>query len=294
MNKIFAIIIFCLTVLFICCWATIDRFKKNNSIEEITYTIKQTYNLYTDDKLEVTVYSSKADALIYYAKEAEAYLINRKGTDTCKVKVIESKITDNILYQEEMLYVFSLVIDLKVSELVFLDAMLELHYESEIIRLTIGDIYCCKKLGEPLPGVRELYGLAFEKPFLSLGAIYLKYKNTSNEKQTFNSISLLSEHDIYLFNNVNINEETNSINDIIDYDYHYQQEFVGFTVNPNQEVVLLLGITYEKELVLNQTPIIFSINEKKYYLDNFIYIKTNNLEALESLLYRGYINDFQG
>ena len=50
MNKIFAIVIFCLTVLFICCWATIDRFKKNNSIEEITYTIKQTYNLYTDDK----------------------------------------------------------------------------------------------------------------------------------------------------------------------------------------------------------------------------------------------------
>ena len=291
MNKIFAIVIFCLTVLFICCWATIDRFKKNNSIEEITYTIKQTYNL---DKLEVTVYSSKADALIYYAKEAEAYLINRKGTDTCKVKVIESMIMDNILYQEEMLYVFSLIIDLKVSELVFLDAMLELHYESAIIRLTIGDIYCCKKLGEPLSGVRELYGLAFEKPFLSLGAIYLRYKNTSNEKQTFNSITLLSGHNIYLFNNVIVNTETNSINDIIDYDYHYEKEFEGFTVNPNQEVVLLLGITYEKDLALNQTPIIVMINHKEYYIDNFIYLKTNNLEAVESLLYRGYINDFQG
>lgn len=294
MNKVFAVIIFGLTVLFICCWASIDRFKKNNSIEELTYTVKQTYNLFNDEKLEIIVYSSKSDALIYYAKEADAYLINKKTTDTFKVDIIDSKIINNIIYQTEMYYVFSLIIDLNINELTFLDAMLELHYESGIIRLMVGDIFCFNKPDKLLTGIRELYGLTFEKPFLSLGAIYLKFKNTTNEKQTINNIKLLSNHLIYLIDNKEINEEINSISELVEYDYLYLTEFKEIAINPNQEVNLLLGITYESNLILTKTPLIITINQIDYYVDNFTYLKTNDLAALEAVLYRGYINDFQG
>lgn len=294
MNKVFAVIIFGLTVLFICCWASIDRFKKNNSIEELTYTVKQTYNLFNDEKLEIFVYSSKSDALIYYAKEADAYLINKNTTDTFKVDIIDSKIINNIIYQTEMYYVFSLIIDLNINELTFLDAMLELHYESGIIRLMVGDIFCFNKPDKLLTGIRELYGLTFEKPFLSLGAIYLKFKNTTNEKQTINNIKLLSNHLIYLIDNKEINEEINSISELVEYDYLYLTEFKEITINPNQEVNLLLGITYESNLILTKTPLIITINQIDYYVDNFTYLKTNDLAALEAVLYRGYINDFQG
>ena len=71
MNKIIAIILFASTVLFICCYAAIDRYHKTLG-DSHCFTIKETYNIFNDDELVINIYDNEKDSLINYATNAEA------------------------------------------------------------------------------------------------------------------------------------------------------------------------------------------------------------------------------
>lgn len=293
MNKILAIVVFGLTVLLICCWVTIDRFRTNDTLDEICYTVAQTYNLYNDEVMIVPVYDSQSQALISYAENAEAYLVDKTGDTCCKVMINKVNMVDTLIYRDDVLYKFNLEINLKVSELVIHNCYLELYYPKQKISLFLGDIYCMSKQGKPLFGLRNLYGLAFEEPFHSLGAICLSFENTTNQIKTLTNIKLPSNHQAYLIDVVNLDINANLIKDVFDYDYQIAGKMKPVSIAPKNKVTLLIGIKYIDDLALMNTPITLIINNETYYLDNFIYLSSNDLAKSSHLLYRGSIYDFQ-
>ena len=291
MNKIIAIVLFCGTVLFICCYATIDR-HQNELKDNRCFTVKETYNLFNDEKMLIKVYDNQKDSLIPYADMAEGYLVSIDETNICKVKILDVNIYQQVLLDEKIYNEYSLTVEVEVNEISINDCILKLIYPNHELRFPIGEINVMVRPDSLLTGVRQLYGISFDEPFLSLGGIIIEIQNNSSTDLKFDEIFLGGSHSVGWEELENLVEESTKITDVCDYQYDVSKTCAPLEIKAHSSKTLLLKIGYENNFYLKETPIFFRLGKEIKYIDTFCFITTNELNGFKNLIYEGYLYEF--
>ena len=291
MNKMLAILLFVTTVLFICGYTVIDRANKDG-VDKHFFTIKETYNLFNDENLIISVYDNQNDTLIVYAYKADAYLMSMDESVVCKVKVESVVLNQQVLFEEDLYNEYQLVLSLDVNELSIENAILRLEYPNQEVRLHVGDVNYLERPKEKLSGIRGLYGLTFNDPFLSIGGIVLTIENSTDSEMLISDVRIGSNHGISIEVLESFNPDTTEIRDVCDYQYNFQTSNTEVKIAANTTKTLLFKLIYDDATLLRFTPIILNVNDDICYIDTFNYVISNDLSNFKSLIYEGYIYEF--
>lgn len=253
-----------------------------NANEEKTISVLSYYGTIVEEKapISLNLYSNKKDSELLYTQNATLSIYNENIHIEPVFKSIE--IVGSAIYENGLYYNYELNVLFNTNEIYIKDAFCKISFPNKEYIFSLGTIEIIK-IGdyEPL-NLESIWGLSYDKPYLSLAGINI---NLNDRYKMIEMVNIGTPFHVYPVNG-NLND-TNEIKDIIDdYNYHYQSN--GFLSLDGKNVLLI--ISYDEELYLANTFMLLRIDNKDYYLYNYNYLKSNDLDARSVLINEGVIN----
>ena len=221
-----------------------------------------------------------------YAKEANTTLHDKDERNVLTVSVVDSYISSGTTYMDEAFYEYIIKLKVDVSNVVVDECYLTLNYSNKSYSFNIGSFEVCENdREENILKITDLYGLSSEKE-LSLKAIVLTITNESNSGVYITDL-FIGNGLRAILNEANVVEVSD---DLVVEDYNFtlsNQERIK--LNANEKKTIIIPINNDKKLYLSNCFITYKIGQKSYYLSNFTYIKSNDLNGLNPYLFKGKI-----
>lgn len=285
MKKIFLFIIL-ISILSLFVVFFYNKYEYKNEKERI-YSIASYYSyLSTDDTiLNFSIFSNKDDSLIRYADKADAKIISDNSYLDVEIKDVNLK--SSTQYNNELLYEYIINVAINSNDIILNDAYLVLEFDNIKYQVYLGVIEIEDfNLYNPVNYTPKImYGLSFSEPYLSLGGIYL----TLSDKEGY-----LMDISIGNSFKVSLNEKykalANDSNQIEDYTtYIYNQEAMIYTTYLKKDEGIIIPIYYHRDLFISNCYVLFLYEDVYYYIPNFIFIDTNDLNELKRVVRTGSI-----
>lgn len=259
---------------------------KSDEIEEKVYCVKTDY-LYLSDgevELDIKLYTNDEDTLIKYAKESNVYIHDKMEENLVKVDILDVYNSSNTVYLGEMYYEYTVVISVKMTQLKIKECYLTMEFSGKGYKFNLGSIELKENKYEKNPyKITNLYGLSSYDD-LSLKAIVITIKNDTNEEIKIKEASLGMDYNVILntSNEIEVSDETK----IEDYKYTLEDRYILIESNTTKTFILpVLG----GENQLTNCYILLEINGQSYYISNFNFINSNDLEAVSKYIFEGII-----
>ena len=125
---------------------------------------------------------------------------------------------------------------------------------------------------------------------MTLSGIVITITNPFDEELRITNISIGDGYDVILNKKHFVSVSDSMI--IEDYIQDYEKDSNHLIFKPNETKTYLLPIESTDDLYLCNCYLIINIHGTEYYLSNFTYIKTNDLDALSRYLSKGVIYEF--
>lgn len=285
------IVIFSVFLLFVSILLIVFFVNKDNSIEEKTYSLKTSYAYLSDGEVEavIKIYSNDKNSILKYADKAQVSLHDKSEENVLSVDVIKSYISNNTIYKEETFYEYSLILKVNISNVKITECYMTLKFSNKAYTFYIGSLEIKENIyKENKFKIVGLYGVS-SRDNISLAGIVLTIKNDEDKNIVINNIYIGENYQV-LLNQENINSVKDS--SVIEDYYQNDQSITNFiTFIKGETTTFILPIKYLKNQYLNNCYMLFEIDNEIYYLSNYNYINSNDLEGLEIYLLKGLIYD---
>jgi len=288
MRKILALFLLSMTSLGIILIALTLTNKRNNVTNETILSINRSY-FYTDNKIvNLRLYSNSNDSFLIEYHDYEAYLCTLDEENVIKVDIIDSYLNDICAYKEQNYFEYIIKTNVNMLDLHLNDCFLKVLTGNNSFIVQLGSLdYYEFKSATSLSSIYSLYGLSFSSPFTSIGAVCLSIKTEENDLKISN-ICLPDGLKLGVLKVDQIEEENVDISDIIEYSYLSKKNGTEMVETKSEkETKLLLLLNYEKDILYDTFPIYLEINNVSYFIDSFDYIRLNDLNLVEKILYKG-------
>ena len=263
---------------------------KDNEEMEITYSVKTNYAYLSEGEISAVfkVYSNQIDSLLKYADKANTTLHNRNKENVITVSVVESYVSNAAIYEGKELYEYSLKTLIDITDFEIDDCYMTLKFTHKSYIFYIGKLAVFKSncLVNKLP-IIDLYGLSSEDD-ISLSGVIVTLKNSKDKSVEIADISVGNDCDVKFYSEQISTKESTKIED-----YIKEELVVGDSVriSSNDTKTLLILIDNKSDLYLSNSYIFMSIDGIRYYIENFNYINSNDLDGLSKYIKEGIIYD---
>lgn len=263
-----------------------NKYKYKEEKEKI-YSVGSYYSFLSKDNavLDVSIFSNKDDSLLKFAAKANAKIISDNSLLDVEIKDVNLK--SSTVCNDKLLYEYNMSVIIESNDIILYDAYLVLEFDNTKYQVYLGviEIEDFNLYNPIIYTPKTMYGLSFKEPFLSLGGIYLSFNDFDG---------YLS--DILIGNTfkVSLNEkykavasDSNLITDYISYDYAEANS--KNTIYLKKDEGIIIPISYHEDLFISNCYILFLYEEVYYYIPNFVFIDTNDLNELKELLRIGSV-----
>ena len=284
-------IMFGVVVLFLSIFILLLSEIKDKPYMEKTLSIKSQYAYLSDEKISfiIKVYSNLEDSLLMYANKANVKLHDRAEENVVSVTVLDSSLTNSTVLADEVFYEYSLNIEMDIDSLCIKECYMTLEFARKTFIFNVGSLdISAKKSGYKQLKITNLYGLTKEDD-LSLSGYIITFNNTTNISWKITNISIGNVNEVILnsANEVTVSDSNKMEN------YSYIETSSGaITVSANKSKTYILPVKNSGDLFLYNTYLLMEINNEKYYISNFNYVNSNDLNQLEKYLESGIIYEF--
>ena len=259
---------------------------KSDNIDEKVFCVKTDYMYLSDGEVELDIklYTNDEDSLIKYANEANVYIHDKMEENLVMVDILDVYNSTNTVYVGEKFYEYTLIISFNITELTIKDCYLTMEFSEKGYKFNLGSVEIKENKYEKNPyKITNLYGLSSNND-LSLKAIVLTIKNDTDEQIKINKASLGLEYDVVVnkSNEVLVSDETK----IEDYEYTLENRYI--LVESNTTKTFIMPILNGQNQLTN-CYILFEINGEFYYINNFNFINSNDLESSSKYIFEGII-----
>ena len=284
------IVLFSGVVLLLSLFLILFNSLKDNEETEITYSIRTNYAYLSDGEISAVfkVYSNQIDSLLKYADKANVTLHNRNKENVVTVSVVESYVSNTTIYKGKELYEYSLKTLIDITDFEIEDCYMTLKFTHKSYIFYIGKLEVIKSncLVNKLP-IIDLYGLSSEDD-ISLSGVIVTLKNSKDKSVEIADISVGNDCDVKFYSEQISTKESTKIEDYI------KEELVvcdSVRISSNDTKTLLILIDNKSDLYLSNSYIFMSIDGIRYYIENFNYINSNDLDGLSKYIKEGIIYD---
>lgn len=244
---------------------------KNVVIEDKYYSIPKIMTYNKDDKImSFDIYINNENNIIEFINQNSYYLKNNNNSYKLNVNSIDKKI--NSYYNEEQFYKYSINCDiLNISDNdIFLDkCYINISNEKYNLSCFIGSIKIYKEITEKLE-FSDLYGnYSYINNELHFIGFTIKL---DNKYQQLNNIELANCNGLlnYIEKDVLYDSQRN-IEDLLYNPISDKNNLSIFKLTAKQNYYYI-PINYNNLYLFNEGTIIFTIDNKKYYLEHFIFL----------------------
>ena len=136
------IIMFSTVVIFLSIFLLLFSGVKDKPYDEKTFSLRTHYAYLVDEKLSfaVKVYSNFDDSILLYANKGTAILHDRVEENIVSVNVLESYISNSVLYDEEVFYEYSILLEVDMDSLLIEECYLTISFSNKSYTFNIGSV----------------------------------------------------------------------------------------------------------------------------------------------------------
>lgn len=284
MKKLLIIIgiLLSLTSIFLIIFFSVSETSK----EEVCYSVRENRSYLSKDDLTINikVYDNLSDSLLLYSKESEAKLHDKNEENVISVKVEDVYISSVTTYNDETFYEYNIKVSLNINYIYIEDCYLTLTFTNNVYSFNIGNLQIHENnYIENELKITNLYGISSVND-LTLKALIITIKNDNNYDIDIKNMFVGSDLNVIL-NDKNIVEIKD---DLYIENYECSMNNNGYIrVKAKEEKTFIIPIINNTNLHLSNIFLTFDIKGESYYLSNFTYIKTNDLDSLKPYLFKG-------
>ena len=263
--------------------------KRNNDKEEVTYSIKTAYSYLSEGplKFDVKIYSNLEDSLLNNCKEAQIHLHDQKEESVLTVNVNSVHITNNTMYIGEEYFEYTISLSVDIDMIKIPNCYMTITFTNKTYSFEIGSFEIKPNdYAENILKITNLYGVR-KYDNLTLAGIVITITNPFNDELRVTSVNIGDGYNVILNKKHFVNISDSLIFE--DYIEEYETKSDYLMLKPNETKTYLLPIESSNDVFLCNCYMIFDLNGTEYYLSNFTYIKTNDLDALSRYLSKGVI-----
>ena len=261
-------------------------------INEKVYSIKTNYSYLSDGKvlIPIKLYSNNKNSLLKYANESNATLHDLNEENVVSIDVVESRISSVTYLEDENLYEYILKTEINITSLVIDDCYLSLKFSNNVFTFEIGRVEVEEK-GQDFNNINitNLYGLSSEDD-ISLHGLVITFNNRSDTRMKISNIKIGSNYEL-LLNKNNVITPSDSLK-IEEYEYVSNESSDNLIIEGNSSTTYLIPIKYTDDYFLYNCYLLIEIDGEKYYISNFDYINSNDLNRLIRYIEGGVIYEF--
>lgn len=258
-------------------------------LEEEIYSVKTNYSYLSDDNVtfSVKVYSNLKKSLLNYANNADVTLHDRKEENVISVIVTDCFISNASIYNEKELYEYNISIKVEITEFFIEDCYLSLKFSNKGYTFYIGKVEINKKEKDYKPlNITNLYGLSSENN-LSLSGLVISFNNKTDYNWYITKVFIGGNY-VVLLDKENIVTVDEGIR-LEEYTFKEENLSNNLVVETMQNKTYILPIKHLSDYYLYNCYLLLTINGEEYYISNFDYIKSNDLNSLSSYVFGGLI-----
>lgn len=269
---------------------------KDDSIEEVAYSIRASHSYLSDGNVDfnIKLYTNNKDSLLAYPKEALITLEDKNKDNVVEVKVNSSRLDQKINYEDNVLYQYTYGLRVDINSLYIKNCFLRVAFSNQTYLFNIGDFEIVENCyDKPIFNITNLYGLTSDTNNKSLSAIVMTIRNQSSKSISIKEIKIGSNYQT----NLGLSKDTTikESNDIADYLANYDKNanvVSGQIILEKDEVkTIVIPIKYLKDLYLYNCFLLFNVDGKLYYFNNFYFIESNDLNIMNKYIEMAKIYD---
>lgn len=260
---------------------------RDKDIDEKTYCIKSNYVFLSDGEvaLDVKLYTNDENSLLQYANESDAAIHDKSEENYLSVDISNVCNFANTYYRDELFYEYNVTIKAKINEFKVDDCYLTLNYDNKTYLFNIGSVEIRENVYEKNPyKIVNLYGVSGRND-LTLKGIIISIKNDSLKTLKLTKVDIGTNSLVILNDNNNVEVSESSKID----DYEYTTDSSLIVIESGETKTVILPINYKMNNQLTNCYLLLEINGNTYYVSNFNFINTNDLESMKNYLSLGYI-----
>ena len=286
MKKLIALFsgVVLLLVVFLAIFNSLDG---KNEVENV-YSVKTNHVYLSDGVINVVfkVYTNQETTLLKYTDNANVTLHDRSKDNVLTVDVLESYLSNVANYDGENLYEYSLNTQIDMTDFEIEDCYMSIRFTNKSYLFSVGRLEVVKSncLVNNL-SIINLYGLSSVND-ISLSGIVVSLKNTREQIVEISNVNVGLSNSVKLYSGNICVKESSKIEDYIKDDI---EEVESVRILSGETKTLFITIDNEQNLYLCNSYIFFYIDGVKFYIENFNYINSNDLDSLSKYVKAGII-----
>ena len=284
------IILFSSVVILLSLFLVLFNSLKDEEQVEKTYSVRTNYAYLSDGEIHVVfkVYSNKLDSLLKYANQANVTLHNRNKENVITVSVVESYLSDTTVYKGKELYEYSFKTLIDITDFIIEDCYMTAKFSNKSYIFYIGKFEVIKSncLVNKLP-IIDLYGLSSEDD-ISLSGILVTLKNSRDKSVDVSDIVVGNDCEIKVYSENVSPKEATKIDAYLD---NEMDAVDSVRIGSKESKTILIEIDNKSELYFCNSYIFLTVDGVRFYIENFTYINSNDLDGLHKYIKEGIVYD---